>query len=475
MGSSSSVFGNRLAVCLILSTILLMSVASVSTLQNISLMDSAKDSNTGDNNGLPAPNYEKAPPQYDKLLVLKAKLSDSSFGSNPASLSAMASGSLNSYYQEVSYNQELMNATIINTIYNLTQTESYYASGGNIIQLINETVIQANASVVSLGGYSIFRHIVIIHSGTDKAVTHTLTDISSEFVYNLGGSPLINRSHIRIQNACIVAQADPLGVVAHEVGHSLGLPDLYDITYSGSGSIDPPFVGRWDLMGAGSWSPYDPLGFSLPTGTSPAHPSTWCKIKLGWIKPGQIVSITQTAIHVSGSNVIVYLKPEEANESTLAIRIVLDNGTYLLVENRQQIGYDAALPSRGILILYCDDSIPSGYGPVIIRSANPPGYGAFAAFNVGGFVSNNFFGDRSADIGVKILNKWVNGTYKILVGDYDYVFNTPTEYMDPAIPLILFIAVFAVVAIVTLVVYVKRGRQKTQKSTYGDITTIKLS
>ncbi|MBS7530974.1 immune inhibitor A [Hazenella sp. IB182353] len=58
-----------------------------------------------------------------------------------------------------------------------------------------------------------------------------------------------------------------VGVFAHEYGHNLGLPDEYDIAYSGEGSP----VGYWSLMSGGSWS-----GKTL--GTEPTGFSPWAKL-----------------------------------------------------------------------------------------------------------------------------------------------------------------------------------------------------
>ena len=63
-------------------------------------------------------------------------------------------------------------------------------------------------------------------------------------------------------------------MIAHEYGHDLGLPDLYD-------SIGPSTdtdVGWWDLMSTGSHS--GRLFQTLPT-----HMGAWSKYVLGWIEP----------------------------------------------------------------------------------------------------------------------------------------------------------------------------------------------
>ena len=64
-----------------------------------------------------------------------------------------------------------------------------------------------------------------------------------------------------------------VGVFAHEYGHDLGLPDLYDT--SGGGDSDVDF---WDLMASGSHS--GPIFQSMPT-----HMGLWDKWVLGWADP----------------------------------------------------------------------------------------------------------------------------------------------------------------------------------------------
>jgi immune inhibitor A len=64
-----------------------------------------------------------------------------------------------------------------------------------------------------------------------------------------------------------------VGVFAHEYGHDLGLPDLYNIL--GNGESDPEF---WDLMNTGSHS--GPIFQSIP-----ANMGIWDKWVLGWADP----------------------------------------------------------------------------------------------------------------------------------------------------------------------------------------------
>lgn len=469
--------GKKLVLIIILSTIMLFSTALImqgnssaqtAVAQGIfpSHQNDLRTNNAGQPHSLDIPtptiSANRAPaPKTEKVLVLRAQLAGALFSADISLMRTMFKDSVKAYYTEVSYNLVVMNTTFITNNYTLTHTDSYYSA--NIESLVSDTVKAANNDVSTLGGYSAFRHIVIVHSGPDKAVTHLSTDIGSEFVFRNGG-PLIDIPGIRIMNASIVSQYDPLGVVVHELGHSLGLPDLYSYQGEDLSAIDT-FMGAWDLMATGSWTPSG-------QGTSPSHLTTWSKIKLHWIDATQIVNMSQSDIQ-SGVNKTVFLDPQERTDRNLAIRILLSNGTYFLIENRQAIGYDGSIPAKGVLILFCDDSKLSGYGPARVVSAHPPSLGADAVFNVG-FFAKDFYGNLALNVGVKVLNKWDNGTMKVLVGRYNPVYNAPTEYKDPTVPVIFGIAMIVVISIVSITVYIKRGRRRVQNGRQ-EVTVIKIS
>jgi immune inhibitor A len=64
-----------------------------------------------------------------------------------------------------------------------------------------------------------------------------------------------------------------VGVFAHEYGHDLDLPDLYD-TSGGENS-----TGFWTLMSSGSWLNQD----GVDIGSQPNHMGAWEKFQLGWL------------------------------------------------------------------------------------------------------------------------------------------------------------------------------------------------
>ena len=134
-----------------------------------------------------------------------------------------------------------------------------------------------------------------------------------------------------------------MGVFAHEYGHALGLPDLYDTDDSSEG------VGDWSLMAGGSWN-----GVSRQ-GDRPAHLDAWCKYALGWVTPTLIAS--------AQDNITVEQAAAKADVYQFLNGSPSSGGEYFLVENRQRTSgsFDSALPGEGLLIWHIDESMDSGY------------------------------------------------------------------------------------------------------------------
>ena len=121
-------------------------------------------------------------------------------------------------------------------------------------------------------------HVVLVHAGEDKSSgggaegTYSIWAHSSAVA---GGAP-VPGTGLRLSNYIVQPEDSGVGVFAHEYGHDLGLPDLYDT--SGAGDSDVDF---WDLMASGSHS--GPIFQSMPT-----HMGLWDKWVLGWADPVQV-------------------------------------------------------------------------------------------------------------------------------------------------------------------------------------------
>ncbi|MFD3520528.1 immune inhibitor A domain-containing protein [Streptomyces sp. NPDC058653] len=90
---------------------------------------------------------------------------------------------------------------------------------------------------------------------------------------NKSGGTQIGDTGIWVGDYTMQPENGGLGVFAHEYGHDLGLPDLYD-TAGGENS-----TGYWTLMSAGSW-----LGRGKGSiGDLPGDMTAWDKLQLGWL------------------------------------------------------------------------------------------------------------------------------------------------------------------------------------------------
>ena len=93
----------------------------------------------------------------------------------------------------------------------------------------------------------------------------------------LGGVPLGN-SGMWIGDYTTEPENGGLGVFAHEFGHDLGLPDLYDTAGGDNGT------GFWTLMSGGSWLNHG----TDSIGTTPGYMGAWEKLQLGWLDYQQV-------------------------------------------------------------------------------------------------------------------------------------------------------------------------------------------
>ena len=141
-----------------------------------------------------------------------------------------------------------------------------------------------------------------------------------------------------------------VGVFAHEFGHILGLPDLYDTDYSTYG------IGYFCLMASGSWGRITTS--DLP-GSSPTHLCVWSKYQLGWLTPKildriGVSKLENQSIACAAKNAVAYRLLSDPNGPDWVSSG--GSGEYFLVENRFRTGFDRSLPGDGLLILHIDDT-----------------------------------------------------------------------------------------------------------------------
>lgn len=106
------------------------------------------------------------------------------------------------------------------------------------------------------------------------------------------------------------------GVLAHQFGHILGLPTLFDNVSSNGISQG---IGNWGLMGTGVWN---------ASGYVPAQLSAWSRYYLGWEE-------AITVHHDSEALSIDHFLDHDENAVRL-YKVPISEQEYFLIENRQQ-------------------------------------------------------------------------------------------------------------------------------------------
>ena len=102
--------------------------------------------------------------------------------------------------------------------------------------------------------------------------SHADGDGPAEYAQN--GGIEIGNTGLWIRDYTTEPENGGLGVFAHEYGHDLGLPDLYDTSGGGENS-----TGFWTLMSSGSWLSHGRGAIGL----TPNHMGPWEKLQLGWL------------------------------------------------------------------------------------------------------------------------------------------------------------------------------------------------
>ncbi|UCE13170.1 MAG: M6 family metalloprotease domain-containing protein, partial [Candidatus Heimdallarchaeota archaeon] len=269
--------------------------------------------------------------------------------------------SMASYYWENSYGQLNITGEIIGgKWYRSSHTSRHYgedSSPGNVFPQVdnkNDYIYNLVVEGVQLAdpdvnftrfdedGDTSVDYILVVHAGDAQEATGVYNHIWSHR-WSIQSNCIVD--NVLVSEYTMCAETSPMGTFAHELGHAVGdLPDLYDTDYSSDG------IGRWGLMGAGSWN-YHP-GLGEAPGDTPAHLCAWSKIKMGWLTP------TIVTTSMSG----VSLPAIETSNQDSVLKIFLSNETnsvtlreYFLVCFRNQIGFDSALPGSGILIWHIDE------------------------------------------------------------------------------------------------------------------------
>ncbi|MGQ1946880.1 M6 family metalloprotease domain-containing protein [Geofilum sp. OHC36d9] len=296
------------------------------------------------------------PSGTQKMLVILANFSDTQPYHEQSVFDAMmneagynGTGSFADYYDEVSGGLLTMVSQVTAWV-TVPNNHDYYGSEDKWSEFAYEAVkaaanLNIDFSQFDNDGDGVVEGIAIIHQGPGQEVTGDETDIwSHSYSFSSAGYSRLARSFdgvmldqytIQPETRNSSGDQNTIGVICHEFGHNLGLPDYYDtidddVTYAGT--------GRWDLMNQGNYN-------GTPAGSRPAHHNAFSKIELGWMTEEVISTAGHLSLASSISSGVAYrVNSPELND-------------YFLMENRQKTGFDAALPGHGMVVYHVDTDV----------------------------------------------------------------------------------------------------------------------
>ncbi|MDR0619106.1 MAG: M6 family metalloprotease domain-containing protein [Bacteroidales bacterium] len=297
-----------------------------------------------------------------KVLCILAQFSDKTFTRTAAEFEALMNqvgytangnnGSVKDFYRENSYGKMDITVTVVGPV-TLPNTSSHYSSVDDDDDRYRDFAKDAANAANSMVDYSQFAvngsvpsfHIIFAGYGAENAGVSEDDCIWShkwqfKSTVNLDGV-IVGRVYscspeLRGSSGTNMTY---LGVICHELCHTFGAPDYYDIDYD-EGTEEYPGTGRWDLMAGGSWN---------NSGACPAHINMWQKILFGWVTPIELTAASTVAnMPNSADSAVAYWV--KANE----------NGERYILENRQNTKFDSYVPGHGLLIYHVHQNALGG-------------------------------------------------------------------------------------------------------------------
>ena len=150
----------------------------------------------------------------------------------------------------------------------------------------------------------------------------------------------------------------PAEVIAHEMSHTMGLPDTYEIG-TGSAAEQHQHVGNFGIMGL--IVPH--TGGSLLGSLDPLKGNemlAWHRWQLGWIEDSEVFCATSSTTSIE-------VGPLTKNLGSRMLVMPVDSSRVLVAENRAIDGYDQNLSTGGILVYSVDERIATGKGPIKVQ------------------------------------------------------------------------------------------------------------
>lgn len=262
-------------------------------------------------------------------------------------------GSARDYFIESSFGQFSPQFDVVGP-FNLTPNMEYYGKNDtndndqNPQQLVIDACAAANAGGVDFTIYDtdndgVVDNIFVYYAGYNEAEGAAATTIWPHR-WSLGNYNTKFDGKIIFDYACTSELRSAsgsnmcgIGTFTHEFGHVLGLADYYHTTE------DKKTLENWSIMDGGAY---------LNQGRTPPSYSSFDRFYLGWLTPTELKTAQNGTLESLITSNKAYLISQNGNHNLNG-----DNPSpseYFIIENRQKTGFDAFLPSAGMLIWHID-------------------------------------------------------------------------------------------------------------------------
>jgi M6 family metalloprotease-like protein len=279
--------------------------------------------------------------QTINILAIRVAFSDTPIDSSTAYFNRLLFFQ-KQYWEQMTEGSRTLTPTLLDSVFTLPHPMAYYGNDDRfqerLVFLVRDLVQLADSTV----DFRPYQSLVIFHAGKGQeadVLDNSREQIWSAFVtkedfkavlpdstgaVGIRTNDPVGSSFAYVSEAVEVPESESqdnyqfgmTGVVCHEFGHQLGLPDLYDT--NGAEGGDSQGVASWDIMGTGVWN---------GNGYVPSALSAWSRMFLGVLAPQRIV--TPQAVSLS-------MLERQVDAFPRAIQIPMTATEYLLIENRRQ-------------------------------------------------------------------------------------------------------------------------------------------
>ena len=164
----------------------------------------------------------------------------------------------------------------------------------------------------------IWSHRFVFVNATSTNFQHFVTNDPSAEGGTIRISDYFATTALGGASSCDTTQIMAIGTAAHEFGHALALPDLYDVSGATEG------IGEWGLMGSGNFT----------SSRSPSRMEAWSLNELGWI-----------ALRILDTAGTYHFGAAPVSDTAFYVNVQGTNPRqeFFLLENRQRAQADTAM------------------------------------------------------------------------------------------------------------------------------------